>query len=71
MEKIILTKNTEISEVDSSDDLTGRTLLGYSFSDVAVSLTERKKIGLLKRAIQGAATEILISLLTRFVAVPP
>ena len=30
--KIILTKNT-----DSSDDLTYRTLLGYYFSDMAVS----------------------------------
>ena len=28
-------------ELDSSDDLTGRTLLGYYFSDVAVSFSKR------------------------------
>ena len=37
MRKIILTKNTELSLTDSSDDLTYRTLLRFYFSDVAVS----------------------------------
>ena len=37
MRKIILTKNTEFSLLDSSEDLTCRTLLGYYISDVEVS----------------------------------
>ena len=37
MRKTVLTKNTELSLTDSGDDLTFRTLLGYYFSDVAVS----------------------------------
>ena len=63
-------------DIDSSDDLTDRTLLGYYFSDVTVSFfqmyspTEGNK-SVYQSGPFRAATEIVISLCTRFVAALP
>ena len=57
-------------ELGSSNYLTCRTLLGYYFSDMAVSFfqtyspTEREQIGLLKRAVQGSRQKYLSPLYT-------
>ena len=60
-------------EIDSSDDLTYRTLLRYYFSDVAVSFfqmySQHKSV--YQSGPFRTATEILVSLCTRYVAAPP
>ena len=73
MRKIILTKNTELSLTDSSDDLTHRTLLGYTtfqtwqyhFSKRTVQQKGNKSV------YQIGQPQKYFSLHTRFVEAPP